>query len=52
VLLGAYGLVRANIPNDQLKWETNRKATVGFDFAMFRERLNLSIDLYNQQLTI
>lgn len=47
VLLGAYGLVRANIPNDQLKWETNRKATVGFDFAMFRERLNLSIDLYN-----
>ncbi|MBN2766490.1 MAG: SusC/RagA family TonB-linked outer membrane protein [Paludibacteraceae bacterium] len=47
VLLGAYGLVRANIPNDKLKWETNRKATVGLDFAMFKERLNLSVDLYN-----
>lgn len=46
-LLGAYGLVRGNIPNSELKWETNRKATIGFDASFLRERLNVSLDLYS-----
>lgn len=45
-LLGAYGLVRGNIPNTKLKWETNRKATLGFDASFLKERMNLSLDLY------
>ncbi|MDD3194219.1 MAG: SusC/RagA family TonB-linked outer membrane protein [Paludibacter sp.] len=45
-LLGAYGLVRGNIPNTKLKWETNKKATVGVDAAFADERLQVSLDLY------
>lgn len=44
--LGAFGLVRGNIPNTSLKWETNRKATFGVDAAFAEERLQLSLDLY------
>ena len=50
-LLGAYGLVRGNIPNTSLKWETNRKATVGIDAAFAGERLNVSVDLYSATTT-
>jgi len=45
--LGAFGLVRGNIPNTSLKWETNRKATIGIDAAFADERLQVSLDLYS-----
>ena len=45
-LLGMQGLVRANIANPQLLWETNNKINLGLDAALFNERLNLSVDLY------
>jgi TonB-linked SusC/RagA family outer membrane protein len=45
--LGAYGLVRGNIPNDELKWETNKKAVVGLDASFLKEKLNLSLDVYS-----
>jgi TonB-linked SusC/RagA family outer membrane protein len=45
-LLGAFGLVRGNIPNTSLKWETNRKSTVGVDAAFAGERVYLSVDAY------
>jgi len=48
-LLGAYGLVRGNIPNTKLKWETNKKASIGFDASFLKERLNMSIDLYTSK---
>jgi len=48
-LLGAYGLVRGNIPNSQLQWETSRKATIGVDASFLKERLNFSLDLYTSQ---
>ncbi len=46
-MLGAYGLVRGNIPNEGLKWETNKKVTVGVDASFLKERLNLSLDLFS-----
>ncbi len=46
-LLDAYGLVRGNIPNSKLKWETNKKVSVGIDASFLKDRLNMSIDLYN-----
>lgn len=50
-LLGAYGLVRGNIPNTKLKWETNKKASVGLDASFLKERLNISVDLYTSTTT-
>jgi TonB-linked SusC/RagA family outer membrane protein len=48
-LLGAYGLVRGNIPNSQLQWETNKKANFGIDASFLKERLNISLDLYTSR---
>ena len=48
-LLGAYGLVRGNIPNSKLKWETNKKASIGLDASFLKERLNISADLYTSK---
>jgi len=48
-LLGAYGLVRGNIPNEKLKWETNYKGFVGLDASFFKERLNFSFDIYDSR---
>ncbi|HRZ97525.1 MAG TPA: SusC/RagA family TonB-linked outer membrane protein [Paludibacter sp.] len=48
-LLGAYGLLRGNIPNTSLKWETNKKAVFGIDGSLLKERLNFSIDVYNSR---
>jgi TonB-linked SusC/RagA family outer membrane protein len=45
-LLGAYGLVRGNIPNTKLSWETNRKVFAGIDASFLKERLNMSVDLF------
>ncbi|HEY6914233.1 MAG TPA: SusC/RagA family TonB-linked outer membrane protein [Paludibacter sp.] len=44
--MGAYGLVRGNIPNTKLQWETNRKEVFGVDASFLKERLNASIDLF------
>lgn len=48
-LLDAYGLVRGNIPNSKLKWETNKKVTIGLDASLLKDRLSMSIDLYNSK---
>jgi len=48
-LLGAYGLLRGNIPNAALKWETNKKAVVGLDASLLKERLNISVDVYSSK---
>jgi len=47
--LGTQGLVRANFGNDQLQWETVRKANLGVDAALFNERINLSFDVYQNK---
>lgn len=48
-LLGSYGLVRGGIPNTELKWETNKKAVIGFDASLLKEKLNLSLDVYTSR---
>ncbi len=44
--LGMQGLVRNGIPNPALQWETSRKFNLGFDMALWNERLGVSLDLY------
>jgi TonB-linked SusC/RagA family outer membrane protein len=42
------GIVRANIPNTSLKWENSSTLNLGFDFSGFKNRLDLTIDLYSK----
>jgi len=44
--LGVQGLVREGASNPWLQWETVVKANAGADLSFFRERLNISIDVY------
>ncbi len=44
--LGVQGLVREGASNPWLQWETVLKANAGADLSFFRERLNISIDVY------
>jgi TonB-linked SusC/RagA family outer membrane protein len=48
-LLGVQGLVRAGFGNDQLQWEQVRKFDAGADVSALNERLNLSLDFYNNK---
>lgn len=45
--LGVQGLVRGNIGNPYLKWETVVKTDLGVDLSMFNERLNVFFDYYH-----
>ncbi|MBN2763534.1 MAG: SusC/RagA family TonB-linked outer membrane protein, partial [Bacteroidales bacterium] len=44
--LAAEGLIRANLWNPALKWETITKFDAGLDMALFNERLFVSADYY------
>ncbi|HEY4789634.1 MAG TPA: SusC/RagA family TonB-linked outer membrane protein, partial [Bacteroidales bacterium] len=44
------GLVRQNIANPSLQWETNKKFNVGADLSLFHERLNMSLDVYRNTI--
>jgi TonB-linked SusC/RagA family outer membrane protein len=48
-LLGVQGLVRGNLANPALKWETVRKLNTGIDVAFLNERLNLSLDIFGNK---
>lgn len=48
-LLGMQGLVRGNIANPALVWETNYKVNLGMDLAMLNERLNVSADIFQNR---
>lgn len=50
-LLGMQGLVRGNIGNPKLKWESVQKLNLGTDFALFNEHVNGSLDLYSNRIT-
>ena len=45
-LLGMQGLIRGNIANPGLLWETNNKINLGLDAALFNERLSIGVDVY------
>ncbi len=48
-LLGVQGLVRGNIANPALQWESNTKSNLGLDLVLFNERLNISYDIYTSK---
>ena len=48
---GYYGLVRSNIANPALKWETSAKLSAGLDVSLLNERLSLSFDVYKNTTT-
>lgn len=41
------GLVRNNVANPYLQWETNTRANLGLDMAILNERVSISIDAYH-----
>ncbi|MBP6460240.1 MAG: SusC/RagA family TonB-linked outer membrane protein [Crocinitomicaceae bacterium] len=45
-LLGMQGLVRGNIGNPDLQWETVKKLNLGADLGIFNERINVSFDAF------
>lgn len=44
--LGSQGLVRGNIANTALRWETVEKLNLGVDAAFLKERLSVSFDWF------
>jgi TonB-linked SusC/RagA family outer membrane protein len=44
--LGVQGLVRDGVANPYLKWEKVEKVNAGIDLSFFNERLNMTMDLY------
>jgi len=50
-MLGLQGLVRNGIANTSLQWETTQKRSLGMDLATWNERLNISVDLYDNYTT-
>ncbi|WP_140486097.1 SusC/RagA family TonB-linked outer membrane protein [Flavobacterium sp. GSA192] len=48
-LLGVQGLVRGNIGNPNLQWETVKKFNVGADLGIFNERVNASFDFFTNR---
>lgn len=47
--LNREGLVRGNIGDPGLKWETTAKLNLGIDASLLNERLTLSIDAYHNK---
>jgi TonB-linked SusC/RagA family outer membrane protein len=47
--LGTQGLVRGNFGNNQLQWESVKKLNGGLDVALFNERFNFSVDVYQNK---
>jgi TonB-linked SusC/RagA family outer membrane protein len=48
-LLGLEGLVRAGFANNQLQWEQVQKLNVGLDAGILNERVNISVDAYQNK---
>ncbi|MDO4162906.1 MAG: TonB-dependent receptor [Bacteroides sp.] len=42
------GMAPTSLPNDDLKWETTEQWNLGFDLGFFKDRLNLTVDLYSK----
>ncbi|MFV5690449.1 SusC/RagA family TonB-linked outer membrane protein [Flavobacterium sp. LT1R49] len=48
-LLGMQGLVRGNIGNPNLEWETIKKLNLGADLGILNERINASFDVFSNK---
>ena len=45
VVLGA---VPQSLGNSNLRWETTAQSNIGYDLGMFRDRINLTVDVYRK----
>lgn len=45
------GIVRVNVPNTRLKQERNAQFNVGLDMSLLSNRIDLSVDYYNNKTT-
>jgi TonB-linked SusC/RagA family outer membrane protein len=45
--LAVYAYYPGSLVNEDLQWETTINRNLGFDFSFFKNRLNLSVDIYN-----
>ena len=50
-LLGIQGLIRSNIANPGLKWETVTKANLGLDMSFLNDRVSVSLDVFSNKTT-
>lgn len=48
-LLGMQGLVRSNIANPGLQWETSAKLNAGVDVSFLKERIGVTLDVYKSK---
>ncbi len=48
--LGSQGLIKGNLYNPALQWETNKKLNGGLDIAVFNQRLSFQVDLYQNRI--
>ncbi|MBC8053908.1 MAG: SusC/RagA family TonB-linked outer membrane protein [Sphingobacteriaceae bacterium] len=48
-LVGVQGLIRGNLANPALQWETIQKFNAGLDAALFKELLSFSVDFWNHR---
>lgn len=42
------GVVPTSLPNNDLKWETTEQWNLGLDLSFFKERLNITADIYRK----
>jgi TonB-linked SusC/RagA family outer membrane protein len=48
---GSAGIAYTQLPNADLKWETNTTLNIGLDFGLFRNRINGTIEVYDKENT-
>ncbi|MFO7998131.1 MAG: TonB-dependent receptor [Bacteroidales bacterium] len=47
--LGQAGIAPSQLPNPDLKWETTSQRNIGMDVGLWNDRLEVSVDYYNNQ---
>ena len=50
-VIAVQGLVRANLANPEIQWETNNKINAGIDVATANKTLSFSLDLYQNTIS-
>ncbi|MDN3669521.1 SusC/RagA family TonB-linked outer membrane protein [Echinicola jeungdonensis] len=50
-VIAVQGLVRANLANPEIQWETNNKINAGIDVATSNKALAFSVDLYQNTIS-
>ncbi len=46
---GSAGIAYTQLPNPDLKWETNTTLNIGLDFGLLRNRINGAVEVYDKE---